>query len=742
MNPLSYLKPEGFCTRTLHLTEEFSLSAFGPAGTEGSMILVSGGEHPEAVMNGFACLPFLSIRCEKGRALLRHGDTCLQSNRPLDLMDTLLNACAMEEKESSGFPFGLFGYFSYDLKNHLEKLPDTVMDDLQLPEFLLFAPRVVGWIPPHSSELHMKALFLRNETSETAEKALDEAERLLSCRPAQEELKKAEERDKTCSLSSSFSKENYQKAVRIIRDHISKGEVYQVNLSQRFSLTYKGNPYLLFLKMATEAPQPFSAFLQAGDFQLASLSPERFLRVRHGRIESHPIKGTRPRGQTPEEDRRLQKELETSIKDGAELAMIVDLVRNDIGRIGAWGSICVDVPARTEAWPHLFHRVAIVSGNLAEGASPGQILRATFPPGSVTGCPKIRAMEIIDYLEPLRRHAYTGAMGYLGFDGSMDLNVAIRTVICSDGKAHYSAGGGVVWDSDPEEEYEETLHKAAPFFRAMHKVPESPADSREPLVWQDGHFLPLSHSGFPMHIPALRHGRGVFETIRIRQGSPLHLGEHLQRLNDSAEPVTGKRLPAIQWKHIIATLTKANPMAAKEGQLHILALDTGRPCLSPAAMLTPLTAAANKEGIRLICHPEPFFSPMARHKSLAYVFFARARERALAEGGDEALIRAPDGSILEGSFSSLLLFSGKRLRIPEGPSLTGITRKKLLDYLQTQGWLAEETKLFMEDLEGGNLLLCCSSLRGLSWVRSVDHIQFPEPDPAWLASMRKALGYE
>ncbi|TYT75275.1 aminodeoxychorismate synthase component I [Desulfobotulus mexicanus] len=784
-------RPAGFFSRSFDFEEDFQDLTALFQDQKGSMVFLSGGEHPEASIHGLACQPFLELSCEKDKTVVISEYGKAESPFPLELLDRVMEACAFDGDGEDGLPFGLFGFFSYDLKNHMENLPDTVMDDLFLPGYRLFAPRLVVWKQRAEKKIMVKALYLENEQAEKALRMLDDFEDILKSFRAfsefsgKESLAHGEVEIKNAyisgvestrqliphhgALSSTFTPRMYRNAVACIRDHIGKGEVYQVNLSQRFSLAFKGSAWTLFLKMQEAAPQPFSVFLQAGDFQLASLSPERFLKMKGQRIESHPIKGTRPRGKTPEEDALLKKELEESIKDGAELAMIVDLVRNDLGRIAVTGSVRVDVPARTEVWPHLFHRVAVVSAQVEKGTGPGDILKATFPPGSVTGCPKIRAMELIDELEPGRRHAYTGALGYLGFNGSMDLNVAIRTVICKDGKAHYSTGGGVVWDSDPKEEYKETLHKAAPFFKAFGLKPEFEEKEKETELWQDGRFLPLSEAKIMADTPVLRHGRGVFETIAMIRGKALHLEEHTERFRLSAPVVTGKGLPSVNWEDIISMLCRKNPEAAERGQLHLMAMDTGGNLLSLTAMLRPLDIPQSRDGLILCFHPEPFYSPMARHKSMAYVFFARAREKAVAAGADEVLIQAPDGSLLEGSFSSIMLVSETNILIPTGPVLPGITRQKAMEYFRSLGFEIHEKKIFWEDLERAEHFFCFSSLKGPMWVKEVRTgagsscfgpemdlqgegakesgdikgiVSFSAPDTEAFTALRTALGYD
>jgi para-aminobenzoate synthetase component 1 len=264
-----------------------------------------------------------------------------------------------------------------------------------------------------------------------------------------------------------WEKPAYLAAVQRIRDYIAGGDVYQVNLTQRFDAVLRMPPPELYLKLRSLSPAPFACYYDSGDWQAVGCSPERFLRLAQGRVETRPIKGTRPRGATPEDDRRLRAELLASAKDRAELLMIVDLERNDLGRICEFGSVKVDEDCRLEEHPTVFHLVGTVSGRPRQGVSVFDCLRATLPGGSITGAPKIRAMQIINELEPVRRGFYTGAFGYLGCDGGCDLNVAIRTILCAGGRASYHVGGGIVWDSDPEAEYQESLVKGRALTAAL-----------------------------------------------------------------------------------------------------------------------------------------------------------------------------------------------------------------------------------------------------------------------------------
>jgi para-aminobenzoate synthetase component 1 len=265
----------------------------------------------------------------------------------------------------------------------------------------------------------------------------------------------------------SFTREAYLDAVRTVKDHIRAGDIYQANLSQRFDVPTGLHPVDLYDRLRAASPAPFACHIDCGGFSVIGASPERFLRVRGRHVETRPIKGTRRRGRTPGEDGILGRELISSEKDGAELAMIVDVERNDLGRVAQYGSVRVVRRKALRTHPTVLHLEATVEGRLRDGMGPVDCIRAAFPGGSITGAPKIRAMEILEGIEPTRRGVYTGAVGYFGFDGRCDLNIAIRTLVLKQGVAIFQAGGGIVADSDPLAEYEESLDKARALMRAL-----------------------------------------------------------------------------------------------------------------------------------------------------------------------------------------------------------------------------------------------------------------------------------
>lgn len=261
-------------------------------------------------------------------------------------------------------------------------------------------------------------------------------------------------------IESNFSRERYLQTIRAIKNYISAGDCYQVNLSQRFTAPVSQPSSLLYQRLRAVSPAPYSAFLNLGDAQILSSSPESFLSLDGTRVVTRPIKGTRPRGITPEADRDLRNELAESEKDRAELLMITDLERNDLGRVCRPGSVRVTELRHVETFPQVHHLVSTIEGEVREDCGLIDLLRATFPGGSITGAPKVRAMQIIRELEPHARDVYCGAIGFIGNNGQAQFNIAIRTMVVKNGNASFCSGGGIVADSDPEKEYDETLAKA------------------------------------------------------------------------------------------------------------------------------------------------------------------------------------------------------------------------------------------------------------------------------------------
>jgi para-aminobenzoate synthetase component I len=384
------------------------------------------------------------------------------------------------------FQGGAAGLFGYDLCHCLERLPRPRFDEFRIPDL---AVGIYDWVISFDHRTQRAWLIStgfpetdRRRRHRRAARRLAAVKRLICngesdpARPrSPEPYTPLASRDLApCyavgdfpGLVSNFSRPQYLRAVQRIMAYLTAGDCFQVNLAQRLLYPACCSPAELYRRLRAENPAPFGGYFDLGKFIIASASPERFLLCRNGSVQTRPIKGTRPRGQTEESDRVLADELRASAKDRAENVMIVDLLRNDLGRVCSYGSVHVPKLCAVESHAFVHHLVSEVHGRLRLDLGPVDLLRAAFPGGSVTGAPKIRAMEIIAELEPTARGPYCGSLGYIGFDGSMDTNILIRTFTIGRGWVQFPVGGGVVADSRPESEYDETWHKAAGLLRAL-----------------------------------------------------------------------------------------------------------------------------------------------------------------------------------------------------------------------------------------------------------------------------------
>ncbi len=435
-------------------------AAFRVAAGPGCAFLDGRRGAPALARHSFLCIEPLATLETKGedQRLTMEGKPLLAKGAPFEALRSLLRTW-QAAPQPTPFPFvgGAVGYLGYDLGQFVERLPRRAADDVAVPDLWLSA--YDSCLVYDAADPVVRLVRWTGLQGQDADRAAARVARLK--RAALGAPARGAALPEGGTASSSFTREAYLAAVRRAKEYIAAGDIYQVNLSQRLSIRTKASAPDLFLRLGESSPAPFSAYLDTGPFQVLSASPERFLRVDGGHVETRPIKGTRPRGKTPAEDRRLADELVRSEKDNAELAMIVDLERNDLGRVCQYGTVRVSRARGLETFPTVHHLVATVEGELDAGRDVVELLQAAFPGGSITGCPKIRAMEIIDELEPVRRGVYTGAIGYFGFDGRVDLSIAIRLAMLRDGVAYVPVGGGIVADSDPEAEYEETMAKAA-----------------------------------------------------------------------------------------------------------------------------------------------------------------------------------------------------------------------------------------------------------------------------------------
>ena len=373
------------------------------------------------------------------------------------------------------FQGGFAGYIGYEFGSTLEKSSPPPTEGLGIPDLALgLYDWTMAWdhledrawlistgLPEHGASRQQRAELRMAEVLDRlrgvpARRASGSAASIRQPAPATDPVKQRE-----AELHSSLSHDEYLAVVRRVQEYILAGDVYQANITQRFRVAVEEDPWPMYLRLRAGNPAPFSAFLEFGELAIASVSPERFLRLtNHGHVEARPIKGTRPRGATSGDDDALAQELLHSEKDRAEHVMIVDLMRNDLSRVCVTGSVRVPELFALERYATVHHLVSTVVGELRPECDAVDLLRATFPGGSITGAPKIRAMQIIAELEPVRRDVYCGTIGYLSLTGALDASIVIRTALIRDGQAYCSAGGGIVIDSEPEAEYVESWNKA------------------------------------------------------------------------------------------------------------------------------------------------------------------------------------------------------------------------------------------------------------------------------------------
>jgi anthranilate synthase component 1 len=375
-----------------------------------------------------------------------------------------------EVEELPRFTGGLVGYFGYDtvryVESHLAKISKP--DVLNTPDILLMVSDEVVVFDNLRGTLSF-IVHVEPDRQAEGQRRLDELVEQLA-RPTPRlpapRANHVQEKD----FVSGFKQAEFEKAVARIKEYILAGDAFQVVLSQRLSIPFSARPLDLYRALRTINPSPYMYYLDLGGFHIVGSSPEILVRLEYGEVTVRPIAGTRPRGATPEQDAALEKELLADPKERAEHLMLIDLGRNDIGRIAQVGSVRVTENMVIERYSHVMHIVSNVSGKLRDGLSAMDVLRATFPAGTVSGAPKIRAMEIIDELEPVKRGVYAGAVGYIGWSGNMDTAIAIRTAVIKDGTLHIQAGAGIVADSVPRNEWDETMNKGRAVFRAVSRA--------------------------------------------------------------------------------------------------------------------------------------------------------------------------------------------------------------------------------------------------------------------------------
>ncbi len=622
--------------------------------------------------------PFLEFREteEEGVTITEGGRTT--SGRGVDPLVELRACLRRFAAPGHGeIPFcgGAVGYLSYELCAVLERIERNAVDDLGLPRILLgFHDGVIAH--DHATGRTFAVANPVHERTAAAiladlERAVAEADRcaapVAAGRGGPEPV-------------SVFTREEYLERVRQVREYIAAGDVYQINLTQRFAAPYDGDPYALYRRLRAASPAAMAAYLNCGDFQVLSASPELLLRIDGCAVETRPIKGTRPRGASPAEEGRLREELLASAKDRAELLMIVDLERNDLGRVCETGSVQVEELCRLETQPTVHHLVATVRGRLGADCDAIDAVRAVFPGGSITGAPKVRAMQIIDELETVRRHVYTGAIGWFGFDGDCDLNIAIRTMLCRAGKAYYQVGGGVVWDSEPEAELQETLDKGRAMRAALRGESTMATTGFHRYALRGDELAEASVLSVSALGDGFMFGLGVYETIRVLDGRPVFLDRHVARLGRGAAQL-GLELPTSldEWRERLARLAQANQLG--NGVIKLMRFgDVGGVREVAVSRDSGYRAEQYESGFRVHVVSTTRGGAVHEMKSLAYLEKLLARREAQRAGYDDAVFADPVGNLLEGAGSNLFAVVGGRLLTPPARNiLAGVARSVVLE---------------------------------------------------------------
>ncbi|MEW5807031.1 MAG: aminodeoxychorismate synthase component I [Acidobacteriota bacterium] len=421
------------------------------------------------------CNPFLIFQSKGRRLRVLAGNRVLEQDAdPFHALQAILDhyRCLINrfpDKSEEG-PIGAFskrilirgggiGAFSYDLNRLIESIPERLPDLHHLPDIIF--------------TLFSQFMILNENSGECLKVELDvdllgvDSGTLLEVPSYESDLSDSNKSGTLTAWESNFNRNDYIQAVKRVKEYIGEGDIYQVNISQQFKAPFTGDAFRIFERLNLLNPAPMSAYMDFGGIKLISSSPERFLMRQGNLVESRPIKGTMLRGRTAGEDRNFREMLLSSAKEEAELSMIVDLMRNDIGKLARSGSVKVAQHKVIEEYSNVFQMLSIINADVSSELPSLELIRSCFPGGSVTGCPKLQAMKIIEELERDRRGFYCGSMGYIDFDGNFDLNIAIRTITVKNGCLFFNLGGGIVFDSDPESEYEETLHKGKTIFESL-----------------------------------------------------------------------------------------------------------------------------------------------------------------------------------------------------------------------------------------------------------------------------------
>ncbi len=453
---------------------ETPLSVYGKLSGRGPSFLLESAEHGErwGRYSFVGTDPFLVLRGRDGEVTWEGTPpaAAAEATGPLDALDAAVGA--LHAPAPVGLPFhgGAVGMVGYDAVREVERIPDTGVDDLGLPDVLMLFPRTVVALDHLRQVMTVVVnVVVGDDPSAQYDEAVVAIDDVLTrlAETSSTAIVSPPEPQPAERAPSNLEDGQYEEMVERVKEHIRAGDTFQTVVSQRFALETAATPFDIYRVLRVINPSPYLFLFDFEDFHVVGSSPEALVQVHGQHVETWPIAGTRRRGETPKEDRELERELIADAKERAEHVMLVDLGRNDLGRVCETGSVKVDEMMGIERYSHVMHIVSSVSGVLREGLGPIDVLRAVFPAGTVSGAPKVRAMEIIDELEPTRRGVYSGAVGYVDFSGNLDTCIAIRTVVVKDGVAYVQAGAGIVADSKPAAEEAETRSKAGAVLAAV-----------------------------------------------------------------------------------------------------------------------------------------------------------------------------------------------------------------------------------------------------------------------------------
>ncbi|MEI6602956.1 MAG: aminodeoxychorismate synthase component I [Clostridia bacterium] len=606
--------------------------------------------------------PFLvfSVK-DKTNTICSNGSTKIVVGNPFEILRDLVRQNKHRQRICPEFA-GCIGFFGYEMLQYIEEIPMQKFDDDSYEDMIVC-------FYDNGIVLEGENLSFSNEYAKSEYEKSSSAKFFQRHRP-----------DFPTELISNFTKQEYISAVERAKHYIYEGDIFQVNLSQRFQTKFHEAPIEVFIRLCNTSPAPFAAYLNFDEVEIISNSPERFLKIEGDTIETKPIKGTIARGSNEMEDRENRNQLIASKKDHAELTMIVDLARNDIGRICRFGSVEVAKHHEIEPYANVFHTVSTVCGTLKKDCDFVDAMYAMFPGGSITGAPKVRAMQLIDELEPCKRGVYTGAIGYLGFDGYADFNIAIRTIAFKNGIASFSVGGGIVWDSDPEAEYQETLAKGKMIAELL--------------------------------------AFGLIETFLVNEdGIALHLDAHLLRLKNSMGyfGLTGKEKIKSKLKEFLEKTHIRNKIVRMKVTHHDITFSVRD---------NPYTKERKTRGYRMTVSPHVIDEQdiLLRHKTTRNLAKQNELLRANQLGFDDVLFLNSKGNLVETAKCNIFIQKNGVLYTPHIDSgiLPGVMRAFEIQNSRQINKVVIETEIPFQELLSADEVFVTNSPMGKVLAMEID----------------------